>query len=150
MARDLVVINAAAALYLAGVANDFQNATAMACESIDSGQAAIEAGGADSRDKSELMMATILSEILDRKREVVARLRADPAAQDFRDRALAIRANATPHLLLRALEVELRTESTSSRNLNAGRHRQERSAMICPRPTLPLVTSAVAPVPSRS
>ena len=49
------------------------------------------------------MMATILSEILDRKREVVARLRADPAARDFRDRALAIRANATPHLLLRAL-----------------------------------------------
>ena len=49
-------------------------------------------------------MATILSEILDRKREVVARLRADRAAQDFRDRALAIRANATPHLLLRALE----------------------------------------------
>ena len=48
-------------------------------------------------------MATILSEILDRKREVVARLRADPAAQDFRDRALAIRANATPHRLLQAL-----------------------------------------------
>jgi anthranilate phosphoribosyltransferase len=40
VARDLVVINAAAALYLAGVANDFQNATAMACESINSGQAA--------------------------------------------------------------------------------------------------------------
>jgi anthranilate phosphoribosyltransferase len=39
VARDLVVINAAAALYLADVANDFQNATAMACESIDSGQA---------------------------------------------------------------------------------------------------------------
>jgi len=37
--RDLVVINTAAALYLAGVANDFRNATAMACESIDSGQA---------------------------------------------------------------------------------------------------------------
>ena len=49
-------------------------------------------------------MATILSEILDRKREVVARLRADPAARDFRDRGLAIRAKATPHLLLRALE----------------------------------------------
>ena len=48
-------------------------------------------------------MATILSEILDLKREVVARLRADPAAQDFRDRALAIRANATPHRLLQAL-----------------------------------------------
>ena len=40
VARDLVVINAAAALYLADVAKDFQNATAMACESIDSGQAA--------------------------------------------------------------------------------------------------------------
>jgi anthranilate phosphoribosyltransferase len=40
VARDLVVINAAAALCLADVANDFQNATAMACESIDSGQAA--------------------------------------------------------------------------------------------------------------
>src|SRR6266446_4845467 len=40
VARDLVVINAAAALYLAGVANNFQNATAMACESINSGQAA--------------------------------------------------------------------------------------------------------------
>jgi anthranilate phosphoribosyltransferase len=40
VAHDLVVINAAAALYLAGVANDFQNGTAMARESIDSGQAA--------------------------------------------------------------------------------------------------------------
>jgi len=40
VARDLVVINAAAALYLAGVTNDFQDATAMACESINSGQAA--------------------------------------------------------------------------------------------------------------
>jgi anthranilate phosphoribosyltransferase len=42
VARDLVVINAAAALYLADAANDFQNATAMACESIDSGQAALK------------------------------------------------------------------------------------------------------------
>jgi len=40
VARDLVVINAAAALYLADVADDFQNATAMALESVDSGQAA--------------------------------------------------------------------------------------------------------------
>jgi anthranilate phosphoribosyltransferase len=39
VARDLVVINAAAALYLADVANDFQDAAAMACESINSGQA---------------------------------------------------------------------------------------------------------------
>jgi indole-3-glycerol phosphate synthase len=50
------------------------------------------------------MMATILSEILDRKRAVVARLRADRAAQDFCDRALAIRAKATPQRLLGALE----------------------------------------------
>src|SRR6188472_2266717 len=50
------------------------------------------------------MTTSILSEILDRKRDVVARLRADRAARDFRDRALAIRANATPHPLLRALE----------------------------------------------
>ncbi|HEX9281676.1 MAG TPA: anthranilate phosphoribosyltransferase [Candidatus Udaeobacter sp.] len=40
VARDLVLINAAAALYLAGVANDFQNAAAMARDSIDRGEAA--------------------------------------------------------------------------------------------------------------
>jgi anthranilate phosphoribosyltransferase len=38
--RDLVIINAAAALYLAEVAKDFQSAAAMARESIESGQAA--------------------------------------------------------------------------------------------------------------
>ena len=48
-------------------------------------------------------MATILAKILDGKREVVARLQADPASRDFRDRALALRANATPHRLLSAL-----------------------------------------------
>src|SRR5262249_16246322 len=50
------------------------------------------------------MMANILSEIVDRKREIVARLRGNPAARDLRDRGLAIRANATPHLLWRALQ----------------------------------------------
>jgi len=49
------------------------------------------------------MMANILSEIVDRKRAVVARLRADPATRNFRDRALAIRANANPYALSRAL-----------------------------------------------
>jgi anthranilate phosphoribosyltransferase len=44
VARDLVVINAAAALYLAGVANDFLNAAAMARESIDGGKAASKLG----------------------------------------------------------------------------------------------------------
>jgi anthranilate phosphoribosyltransferase len=39
-ARDLVVINAAAALYIADVAKNFQDAAAMACAGIDSGQAA--------------------------------------------------------------------------------------------------------------
>ena len=49
-------------------------------------------------------MTSILSEIVRRKREVIAQLRSDPASRDFRDRALAIRANTTPHRLLRALE----------------------------------------------
>jgi anthranilate phosphoribosyltransferase len=44
VARDLVILNAAAALYLAGVATDFKNATTMARESIDSGQAASKLG----------------------------------------------------------------------------------------------------------
>ena len=49
-------------------------------------------------------MAGILSEILDRKREAVARLRTDAASRDLCDRASATRAKATPHPLLRALE----------------------------------------------
>jgi anthranilate phosphoribosyltransferase len=40
VARDLVIINAAAALYLADAAKDFQSGTAMARESIESGEAA--------------------------------------------------------------------------------------------------------------
>ena len=47
-------------------------------------------------------MATILSEILYRKREVVARLRADPIG--LRKQALDVRANAVPHRLLQTLE----------------------------------------------
>src|SRR5438067_3111224 len=39
-ARDLVIINAAAALYLAGVVPDLRYAVGLACESIDSGRAA--------------------------------------------------------------------------------------------------------------
>jgi indole-3-glycerol phosphate synthase / phosphoribosylanthranilate isomerase len=50
------------------------------------------------------MMANILSEIVSRKREVIARLRADPDSRDIRDRALAFRARATQHRLLGALE----------------------------------------------
>jgi indole-3-glycerol phosphate synthase len=49
-------------------------------------------------------MAGFLSEILSRKRDVVARLRADLASQDLRDRASATRAKATPHRLLRVLQ----------------------------------------------
>src|SRR5213595_3833926 len=49
-------------------------------------------------------MTGILSEIVGRKREAVARFRADAVARHFRDRGLAIRANAKPHALLRALE----------------------------------------------
>jgi indole-3-glycerol phosphate synthase len=53
-------------------------------------------------------MTDILSEIIDRKRQVVARLRADRASQDFRQCALDMRANAVPHRLLRALESDSR------------------------------------------
>jgi len=73
------------------------------------------------------MMATILSEILDRKREVVARLRADPAAQDFRHRALAIRANATPHRLLQALVGTLRCGVRSAQRADATHDKRKRS-----------------------
>ena len=49
-------------------------------------------------------MATILCEIVGRKREAIARLRADPASRDFREHTLATRANTGPHRLLRVLE----------------------------------------------
>src|SRR5436305_311146 len=49
-------------------------------------------------------MTNILSEIIERKRELVARLRGDRASQDFRERALAIRRDATPHRFVQTLE----------------------------------------------
>src|SRR5438552_15081403 len=54
------------------------------------------------------MMTNVLSEIIDRQRQVVARLRAERASQDFRQRALDIRKNAPPHRLLQALESDSR------------------------------------------
>ena len=42
VARDLVIINAAAALHLAGVARDLRHAASLARESIDSGRAALK------------------------------------------------------------------------------------------------------------
>lgn len=50
------------------------------------------------------MIENIFSQILDRKREAIARLRADPSSRNFRERALRIRKNAEPHRLRRALE----------------------------------------------
>jgi indole-3-glycerol phosphate synthase len=50
------------------------------------------------------MIKNIFSQILDRKRKAIAQLRADPASQNFRERALEIRKNAEPNRLLRALE----------------------------------------------
>jgi indole-3-glycerol phosphate synthase len=50
------------------------------------------------------MIKNIFSQILDRKRQAVAQLRADPSSRDFRERALEIRKNADPHRLRRALE----------------------------------------------
>jgi anthranilate phosphoribosyltransferase len=42
VARDLVIINSAAALHLAGVARDLRHAAGLARESIDSGAAALK------------------------------------------------------------------------------------------------------------
>ena len=50
------------------------------------------------------MTKNIFSQILDRKRKAVGQLRGDPSSRNFRERALAVRANANPHRLLRALE----------------------------------------------
>jgi len=50
------------------------------------------------------MTKHIFSQILDRKRKAITRLRADPASRDFGDRALEIRKNAQPHRFLRVLE----------------------------------------------
>jgi indole-3-glycerol phosphate synthase len=53
------------------------------------------------------MNRNFLSEILAKKRQAVARLQHDSLARGFRERALDIRRNATPHRLLRALEADL-------------------------------------------
>jgi indole-3-glycerol phosphate synthase len=53
------------------------------------------------------MNRNFLSEILAAKRQVVARFQHDSFARGFRERALEIRRNATPHRLLRALEADL-------------------------------------------
>ena len=52
------------------------------------------------------MIENIFSQILERKRETIARLRADSASRDVRERALEIRKNAEPHRLRRALELD--------------------------------------------
>ena len=51
------------------------------------------------------MIKNIFSEILDRKQQAIARLRADPSSRDLRERALEIRKNASPHRLLQALQL---------------------------------------------
>ena len=53
------------------------------------------------------MNRNFLSAILAEKRQVVARLQHDSLARGFRERALEIRRDATPHRLLRALEADL-------------------------------------------
>jgi indole-3-glycerol phosphate synthase len=50
------------------------------------------------------MIKNIFSQILDRKRKTVAKLRADPSSYDFRERAVEIRKKADPYRLRRALE----------------------------------------------
>jgi indole-3-glycerol phosphate synthase len=52
------------------------------------------------------MMENIFSQILDRKRQAVSRLRASYSLPDFRERAFEIRRTAVPHRLLEALTSE--------------------------------------------
>src|SRR5947208_16461232 len=66
-----------------------------------------ETRGAHRRSKSKGMNRNFLSEILAEKRQVIARLQHNSFARGFRERALEIRRNATPHRLLRALEADL-------------------------------------------
>jgi indole-3-glycerol phosphate synthase len=54
------------------------------------------------------MIKNIFSQILDRKRNAVAQLRADPFSRDFHERASEIRKSANPHRLVRALEPDSR------------------------------------------
>jgi indole-3-glycerol phosphate synthase len=54
------------------------------------------------------MIKNIFSKILDRKRNAVAQLRADPSSRDFHERASEIRKSANPHRLVRALEPDSR------------------------------------------
>lgn len=51
-------------------------------------------------------MTSILSQIIERKRQAVLRLRTDPASGNFRAQALAIRTKAVPHRLLHILASE--------------------------------------------
>jgi indole-3-glycerol phosphate synthase len=77
-------------------------------------------------------MSNILSEIVARKREIVAKLRNDSGTRDFRDRAIDVRANAKPHRLLRALESKRETINVIAefkrRSPSAGTIRSDRSA----------------------
>jgi indole-3-glycerol phosphate synthase len=54
------------------------------------------------------MIKSIFSQILDRKRNAVAQLRADLSSCDVRECALEIRKSANPHRLIRALEPDSR------------------------------------------
>lgn len=70
-------------------------------------------------------MTDILAEIIGRKRQVVARLRADPASLGLREQALDVRANAVPHRLLQTLE-----SKPTQRNIIAEFKRRSPSAGI--------------------
>ena len=67
------------------------------------------------------MIKSIFSQILDRKRNAVAQLRADPSSRDFRERALEIRKNANPHRLLASAEARTHGDQILSRSSSADR-----------------------------
>jgi len=78
------------------------------------------------------MSGSFLSEILAQKREAVARMKANPSSNAFRERALEIRKTAAPHRLLQALKSESPCLKISAefkrRSPSAGIIRDDRSA----------------------
>ena len=84
--RDVVLLNAAAAMVVGGRAEDITAGLEVARESIDSGKARPSPGSAG-RGKQLLIMADILSEIAAYKREFVADRQRERSLADVRSHA---------------------------------------------------------------
>ncbi len=101
-ARDLVVINAAAGLFIGGAAADLNEARLLAEKSIDCGAA--------SAKLNELVKATgrmnenFLTTIIERKRIRLEQVRAERPIELVRAQAMEIRSRSQPHLFRSALQ----------------------------------------------